>query len=665
MKLNIVLICGMLAIASCKNNSKSDNYDLEINPYKSSKPMARWWWFSSKIKKADIKYQLDWIKNKNFGGVEIAWVYPLYRYKKLYAKMQNRHYKKDTSAQKWLSDEWIDVVQYAFKYADSIGLNTDFTFGSAWPSASGHIGAEYSTQIYGDTSFRQELSFAWSYPKKQLVINHLDSQAFRKFSTPIKSAFKKILKDKTTNLFIDSWEIKLNATNKVWTKNFEQDFKEKFSYDILPYMEKGLDSFPDVRYDYMQLLEEKVIDGFYKPFTSMANDMNCKSRVQCLASPTNIMNTYALVDIPESEAMLNNPNFSKIVTSSALLSSKNLVSAEAFTCMYGFPSTYLREEQTADLKLVADALFAQGINHLVYHGLPYNPKGSDTVEFFATTYFGPGGKLDEELTDFNKYIEKVCGYMQQGNLHSDLAVYIPYEDGVMKGAYPDDKQRVWVWGEYELRHIDFPEETKGYNPIWINHQFLEKAKYIHNKLYIGNACISVLYIDVKYMDFKALKRILQLAKEGLNICLKQTPLQPGLNKNPKFNKLLKELISIPNVYSEFSRDLLTLPLIESQTIPSFSARLQKDSSLIIFIAQEKSHNLKYPVYYGQSFMDTSNFLNITFNYNGNRIKKLVEFKPYQSILLKISSEGNFEQLDIKFNPTEPIIREKEKQKMYF
>ena len=70
MKLNIVLICGMLAIASCNNKSKSDNYDLEINPYKSSKPMARWWWFASKIKKADIKYQLDWIKNKNFGGVE-------------------------------------------------------------------------------------------------------------------------------------------------------------------------------------------------------------------------------------------------------------------------------------------------------------------------------------------------------------------------------------------------------------------------------------------------------------------------------------------------------------------------------------------------------------------------------------------------------------------
>lgn len=49
--------------------------------------------------------------------------------------------------------------------------------------------------------------------------------------------------------------------------------------------------------------------------------------------------------------------------------------------MYGFPATYLRQEQTADLKMVADALFAQGINHHVYHGMPYNPKGSDSIDF--------------------------------------------------------------------------------------------------------------------------------------------------------------------------------------------------------------------------------------------------------------------------------------------
>ncbi len=44
--------------------------------------------------------------------------------------------------------------------------------------------------------------------------------------------------------------------------------------------------------------------------------------------------------------------FATIVSSAAALSSKRMVSAEAFTCMYGFPATYLRQEQTADLKMV-------------------------------------------------------------------------------------------------------------------------------------------------------------------------------------------------------------------------------------------------------------------------------------------------------------------------
>ena len=35
------------------------------------------------------------------------------------------------------------------------------------------------------------------------------------------------------------------------------------------------------------------------------------------------MTTYSLVDIPETEAMLNNPNYSKIVSSAAALVSKN------------------------------------------------------------------------------------------------------------------------------------------------------------------------------------------------------------------------------------------------------------------------------------------------------------------------------------------------------
>ncbi|MDQ3017735.1 MAG: hypothetical protein M3R25_13575, partial [Bacteroidota bacterium] len=262
------------------------------------------------------------------------------------------------------------------------------------------------------------------------------------------------------------------------------------------------------RYDYMMLLDEYVTNGFYRPYVNKCRALGAWSRVQCLSAPSDVMTTYSLVDIPETEAMLNNPIYSRIVSSAACLASKPIVSSETFTCMYGFPATYLRQEQTADLKMVADALFAQGVNQHIYHGTPYNTIGSDTIEFFATTYFGPGGSLEPELPAFNEYIQKVSGLMKKGRTYTDVAVYIPYEDGVMKGPYPKERQRVWVWGEYEMRYIFPPDETEGYHPLWINRHFLEQAKFQDRKLIVGDAAFSTLYIDVDYMDIKALKQTL-------------------------------------------------------------------------------------------------------------------------------------------------------------
>ena len=46
----------------------------------SSKPYARYWWFASMIQKDDVRYTLNWLKAHGFGGVELAWVYPLNRF---------------------------------------------------------------------------------------------------------------------------------------------------------------------------------------------------------------------------------------------------------------------------------------------------------------------------------------------------------------------------------------------------------------------------------------------------------------------------------------------------------------------------------------------------------------------------------------------------------
>lgn len=627
--------------------------------------MTRWWWFATEIKKPDIKYQLDWFKEMNFGGVEIAWVYPLYRYQAMYARNYNRHYPKDSTAQEWLSPAWIDVVNYAKHYADSIGLACDFTFGSAWPVAASDLDRKYQTQIFGDSTFRQALTFAWTYPDTQWVINHLDKQAFDIFADPIGDALKEALKGSKSALFTDSWEIKLNAVNKIWTKGFEITFNEKFGYDIIPYMKAGIDSFPDVRYDYMLHLDEYVTSGFYQPYADKCRELGAWSRVQCLSAPTDVMTTYSLVDIPETEALLNNPNYSRIVSSSACLAAKKLVSSESFTCMYGFPSTYLRKEQTADLKMVADALFAQGVNHHVYHGTPYNPQGSDTIEFFATTYFGPGGSLEPELPAFNAYMEKVSGIMQKGRTYSDVAVYIPFEDGVMKGAYPPEKQRVWVWGEYELRYIEPPEETLGYHPLWINRHFLNEAVFRDRKLIVGDAHFSMLFIDVAFMDIRSLSRILDLAKQGLPVCIKRLPKQPGKIKSPQYERMLEELKSLSNVSDKFQEVVKHEPLIRSDSLPGYWCRIEDDGTHYLFLSQWPAKDVKYPVFSGQSFMNTSVTNDLTLHVNGNTFTHQVEFKPYQSVILRIAPGGKVTPMDIYFKPKDPVIRPREEQKMYF
>ncbi|MCI0473969.1 MAG: hypothetical protein L0Y76_10350, partial [Ignavibacteria bacterium] len=74
------------------------------------KPYTRWWWFASEIKENDIKVQLDWLKANGFGGVEIAFVYPLNRMVK-----DTVNY---TPRQEWLGKDFSSVVSYAKKYSD-------------------------------------------------------------------------------------------------------------------------------------------------------------------------------------------------------------------------------------------------------------------------------------------------------------------------------------------------------------------------------------------------------------------------------------------------------------------------------------------------------------------------------------------------------------------
>ena len=132
--------------------------------------------------------------------------------------------------------------------------------------------------------------------------------------------------------------------------------------------------------------------------------------------------------------------------------------------------------------------------------------------------------------------------MKQGKTVSQVAVYLPTEDGWIAGELPIEKQSIWVWGAYEQRYSYLPAELKAWRPLWINGEFLKKAKFQDGRLRVGDLSFAALYIDVQYMDKAALERVVELAEAGLPVCLKQDPKEPGFHKTGgEYQALLAKL----------------------------------------------------------------------------------------------------------------------------
>ena len=636
----ISLVSIIVLITSCFNPRQDvlpDDQHLLLN---NTSPYTRWWWFASEIQKKDIKEQLDWLKEMHFGGVEIAFIYPVNR---------------DPKALRvpWLSAEWTELVSYTKSYCDSIGFGCDFTFGTLWPFGGTFVADSDRTKIFGDSSFKQPLRLSWTHPDTGNVIDHLSKGAFERYSSIMGKALEPALKGSKSALFCDSWEVE---TKKIWTNGFGDRFSENYGYKIEPFMDHLYDDKnAGPRYDYMKLVADYVLNNFYIPFNKKCHDLNAYSRVQCAGSPTDIISAYASADIPETESMLYNPSYSRIVASAAALAGKPIVSAETFTCLYGWPANFIRQEQTADLKLVADALYANGTSHIIWHGTPFNPVGIDTIFFYASVHVGKTGNLSKDLSEFNQYLGKVAGYMRKGDTYTDIAVYIPQEDAWIAGEYPLEKQLPWAWGEYEMRYINFQTDLIGYQPLWINKNFLDQGIVKNNELIINNLVFKALYIDVEYMDIDALSIILKLAREGLPVFLKKAPKQAGYTANPEFEQQLIKLKESPNVSSGLSNLNLPKPLIMGKDIPEFWCK-KTEKELLIFFSHPLASNLTYPLSYGQAYCDSVFKKDIIINYNNKNIPLTLLFNPYQSILISVKSDGEIIFEDIVYLPPVPIMQ---------
>ena len=631
--------------------------------YKSGKPYTRWWWFATQIRKEDIAADLDWLKQKGFGGVEVAWVYPHWLDEQ--GKMPNL-----APAPKWLSPQWSDLVAYAKQYAQEIGLGCDFTFGSAWPFGDSQVTEAEAARSPGKSGYQQSIPAHWECAemgcgeagsvRQPRVFDHLNPQAFDRYIDRTGKALAPALAGAPSALFCDSWEGNPIST---WTAEFDERFHERFHYDIDEAFVANSQSQPvldDLHYDYMRLVSELVIERFYRRFTEAAHRLGAFARVQVAGAPVDLITAYAAVDVPETEAMLYEPPFGQIVASAAALAGRRDVTSETFTCAYGFRNHHHDEEQTADLKLIADALFANGVNQIFWHGKSFHARdGGGDIEFYATVHVGEQGTLAGELPAFNAYMERISSTMKRGRGYSSVAVYLPTEDAWMDRVRQTttqlDMMDRWWYPAYHMRYVRQPAELKGWRPLWINHDFLERGKLEGGVLRVGDLRFSALYLDVQYLDNDALDTILRLARAGLPVCLKQTPRQPGRNKSPTFAARVRDLQALPNVALDFARVARGKPLVAGENLPDFWARVDGGETHIFF-ANPKAQNLQLPLAYGQALATEEVRRPVEITAGGKTTALTLVFAPYQSILLTIDANGSPKFADITFQPKRPVVK---------
>ena len=609
--------------------------------YGSGKPFVRWWWFAGDIPEESITYQLDWLKEQGFGGVEIAWMYPQSKYDKEKAGT-------DSTQISWLSPEWSEKVRFAKSYAASVGLGCDFTFGTAWPFGDASVPRQDQVQIFRDTAFQQYSYRGWEYPRPLKVINHLDAGAFKRYAERMGKALEPALEEGAASLFCDSWEVRVKGA---WKKGFETAFEERYGYDVRPFMEElYVSENAGPRYDYMRLLSENVLDGFYQPFSEECHELGALSRIQCASSPTDILSAFALADIPETEGLLFRPEYARIPASAALLSSKKIVSAESFTFLYELPPEEFGSEYTADMKLAADALFANGVNQIVWHGMPFNGKG-ESARFIAPVHVHPESDFAPQLQAFNAYLTRLSLLLRSGAPYTEMAVYLPIEDQWVKGEISEEKRfKPWNWGAHELRDLDFPKKLKGYHPSWINAEFLEQATFENGRLKVGDASFSWLYVDAEYLELKVVQSLQKLAEQGFRIHFEGRPEQPGHIPDEGYEGLLESLFGKASVTEGILPTDLQKPLVEGEELPPFYCR-KSGEDLLFFFAHPLAKSLVYPQQKGFSYSSEKVSRSIKIHLANSSVTLGLNFAPHQSLLIRLSPEGEISFEDISFYPS--------------
>jgi len=113
-----------------------------------AKPWTYWWWMGSAVNKTDIKHQLIEFSKSGLGGVHIVPIYGVKGYEAQFLP--------------FLSEEWLEMVQYSIHEAEKLNLGVDITLGTGWPYGGSWVNKDLAAKklVLKEYNFNQSSKIA-------------------------------------------------------------------------------------------------------------------------------------------------------------------------------------------------------------------------------------------------------------------------------------------------------------------------------------------------------------------------------------------------------------------------------------------------------------------------------------------------------------------------
>ncbi len=398
------------------------------------KPWTRWWWLGSAVDEANLTRELEEFRAAGFGGVEITPIYGI-------IGQEARHVE-------YLSDRWLALARHVCSEARRLGLGVDIVPGSGWRMGGPGVPPDQRAVRLcprkepdrdGDVARSDISEFSGEQVKRPapggdgFTIDMLDRNAVTQYLERFNARFFSAVPPELVRAqFHDSWEYGTD-----WTRLLFDEFRVRRGYPLENYLEAlhengGLqaDQAARVRYDYRVTIEELLIENFSSNWNDICGRKGLLTRNQSHGSPGNLLDIYAVADIPETEIFTDrvNPLINAFASSAGHVAGRRLISAESFT--------WLSDHWLSDLgkiKRYADHLFLSGINHIFYHGTAYSPADAPWPGwlFYASTQVNNRNPLWPHLPALNDYIARCQSFLQAGSSDNDVLLYWPIADEYM------------------------------------------------------------------------------------------------------------------------------------------------------------------------------------------------------------------------------------------